>query len=205
MNIRQFFTCLNCIHQSNSILPLKNSLRHVLFPCKQPIFYHVFYRHCPTPTKQIHMELSDCEFFSQFSRILTFSTNKIRFWTKPNRVLIPSEQPAFYRVFQTHKEQTLDRQKPIKGPSLKYYPFLSFNVSSLTWDRNLSLVRVNWRYNSFSLLFVVKLRGLVFSFLEQRQWAKSLPQSLFGLVSQRALSPTRNRWRCVTRPNNGCD
>ena len=57
--------------------------------------------------------------------------------------------------------QSPDRQKPVKEPSSKYYPFLWLSVSSLILDCSISLVRVYW--NSFSLLFTVKLCGIMFS------------------------------------------
>ena len=38
---------------------------------------------------------------------------------------IPCEQPAFHHVFHP---QSPDRQQPIKEPSLKYYPFLYFQL-----------------------------------------------------------------------------
>ena len=67
---------------SNSILPHQPSPYYVSFPCKKkPAFYYVFYPHCPTLLRWIHMELdaTDSEFSTQFFRALYFSTNTIRF------------------------------------------------------------------------------------------------------------------------------
>ena len=49
--------------------------------------------------------------------------------------------------------QSPDRQQLIKEPSLKYYPFLLFNVSSVIRDPNIYLARVYWRYNRVSVCF----------------------------------------------------
>ena len=52
--------------------------------------------------------------------------------------------------------QRRDKQQPITEPSLKYYPFLLFSVSSLIRDRLLEIQQ------SFSFLFIVQLRGIIF-------------------------------------------
>ena len=59
-------------------------------------------------------------------------------------------------AYFTHRGQSPDRQQPIKEPSLKYYPFLLFSVSSLIRDRLLEIQQ------SFSFLFIVQLRGIIF-------------------------------------------
>ena len=112
------------------------------FPCKQPAFNHVFCHRCPT-LKKIHMTLNatDSKISTQFSRVLTFS----------NPVLIPCNQPAFIKYF-THGGQSPDRQQPIEESSLKYYPFLLFNVSSLIRDRNISLVRIFWTARKYDAI-----------------------------------------------------
>ena len=62
----------------------------------------------------------------------------------------------------THRGQSPDSQQPTKEPSLKHYSFLFFNVSSLIWDDSISLARVYWRQQGFSLLFIVKWGGIIF-------------------------------------------
>ena len=54
-------------------------------------------------------------------------------------------------MYFTHRGHSPDRQQPIKEPSLHYYPFLLFNVSSVNQDCNIYLVRVYWRYNRASV------------------------------------------------------
>ena len=70
------FSCTWIVfHQSNSTLPHWISLcRALSFSCKQPAFYYVFERRCPTPLKKIHMELNatDIKFSTQFSRVWLF-------------------------------------------------------------------------------------------------------------------------------------
>ena len=68
----------------------------------------------------------------------------------------------YFVTYFTHREQSPERQQPIKEPSLKYYPFLLFNVSSLIRDRNIPLGRMYWRYNSLILLSIVELHGIIF-------------------------------------------
>ena len=58
--------------------------------------------------KKIQMEViaTDSEFFTQFFRVLTFSSNKIGFyllWTLLNRVLIP-RKTAWILSLISHKE-----------------------------------------------------------------------------------------------------
>ena len=68
----------------------------------------------------------------------------------------------YFVTYFTRREQSPERQHPIKEPSLKYYPFLLFHVSSLIRDRNIPLGGDYWRYNSFISLSVVKLHGVIF-------------------------------------------
>ena len=99
--------------------------------------------------------------FSTHSPALTFSTDKNSLLATQLRVNSFANNLHF-NTYSTHRGQSPDTQQPIKEPSLKYYPFLSLSISSPERDRNISLDRVYWRYNSFSLLVAVKLRGIIF-------------------------------------------
>ena len=105
-------------------------------------------RNIQTHWKKFTLNATDSELLIQFSRVLTFSTNKLN----PIMCLFLVNNLHFIRYF-THSGQRPDRQQPIKEPSLKYYPFLLGNVSSFGRDRNISLVRVYWRYNRVSVCF----------------------------------------------------
>ena len=69
---------------------------------------------------------------------------------------------CFIRFF-IHRGHSPDRIQPIKEHSLKYCPFLLFNISLPLRDCNISLARVYWRYSRIS----VCLRGIIFLFLRQ--------------------------------------
>ena len=107
----------------------KTSLHHVPFPCKQPAFSHVFKPHCPTLLRKIQMRLTatNNEFFRLHS--ITYFTHRWQCrWATTN-------QGALFEILS----------------------FLLLNVSSFIRDRNISLVRVYWRYNRVSNTFHSKI------------------------------------------------
>ena len=89
------------------------------FPRKQPAYYHMNLQR-------------DSPAFRLFLRIkFTFSylgLNLIAYQFLAKNL--------HFVVYFTHRGQSPDGQQPIKEPSLKFYPFLSFNVSLIIRDRN---------------------------------------------------------------------
>ena len=123
-------------------------------------------------------------------------------------MFIPCKQPAFYKVFHTQWARA-DRQQPIKEPSLKYYPFLLWNVSSLVeiaiyiWLESIGDTtefqfdfrnRVTWNYifqasNCKRIILIFSLveegskRGLFRNYyLVSSRYALSLRRGIDGVV-----------------------
>ena len=132
MNVEQLFTCLNCIppikfhcaklNRSVTCHFLLNNLHFITFSNRiiQPIEKGF------TWNKMLLL----VNFFLQFSCVLTFSTNQMRFQlpqTEPHRLLIPCKQLVFYHVF--HTQGVKSRQVTTnQGALLRIY---SFNLCSL--------------------------------------------------------------------------
>ena len=129
----------------------------------------------------------------------------------------PSNNLHFITYF-IHRGQSPNRQQPIKEPSLKYYPFLLFNVSSLIRDRRIHLwLRSIRGTTDFQLSLRSKItRNYIFEVTSSRRIILifSVGRTAVRVISfttvfwfrhaTSALSQTRYRGRCVTRPNKGC-
>ena len=114
-------------------------------------------------TKKIHRKLyaTDSEFYTHSPASWLFLRLKFAFGylgINPVACKFLVNNLHFIAYF-THRGQSSVRQQPIKQPSLKYYPLLLLSVLP---SYEMSLVRVYWRYNNFSLLFPVKLPGIKF-------------------------------------------
>ena len=124
---------------------------------------------------QMEVNASDSEFITQFFRVLTFPSNK----PIASSFLVNN---LYFITHIAHRGQGTDRLQPVKEPPQKYCPFLLLNISLLIRDRNVSLVKVYWRYTEFQFVFPSKSRWnyifqatncrriiLIFSLLEEQQ------------------------------------
>ena len=95
-----------------------------------------------------------------FSRILPRFDFSTKFALATYELTHSLVKPAFYHVFHTQGRIQIGSNQSrsplwniILFSCLVYLPFHKITMS---------LVRVYWRYDSFSLLFAVKLRGIIF-------------------------------------------
>ena len=133
---RQFFKCFNCIQLIKfhfaTLDYAPSRVISLLTTCILPRILTALYNSAEKNWHGTNFML----LIVQFSRILTFSTNKFAynyFGLYPIACSFLLNNLHFMKYF-TNRGKSLDRRQPIKEPSLEIYPFLRKKISSL-WFR----------------------------------------------------------------------
>ena len=130
----------------------------------------------------------------------------------------------YFITYFTHREQSPERQQPIKEPSLKYYSFIYFSLVQCIFTYSRSQYTFGWgllEIQQFYFAFRSKITWsyifeasnyrpiiLIFFMSEEIKIVVNVVPFLDSFATviwsrhAMALSPTGNKGRCVTRPNN---